>query len=66
MVSRRDVQVVVENVKPFLFRTGPDSLKRMRLYLTSGRQGIGKVKKKLILLELVAYRQCRFSFEIVS
>ncbi|KAL0647640.1 hypothetical protein Bca4012_045931 [Brassica carinata] len=43
MVSRRDVQVVVENVKPFLFRTGPDSLKRMSLYLTSGRQGIGKV-----------------------
>ncbi|CAG7911008.1 hypothetical protein BRARA_J01779 [Brassica rapa] len=43
MVSRRDVQVVVENVKPFLFRTGADSLKRMRLYLTSGRQGIGKV-----------------------
>lgn len=47
MVSRRDVQVVVENVKPFLFRTGADSLKRMRLYLTSGRQGIGKVKKNL-------------------
>ena len=67
MVSRRDVQVVVENVKPFLFRTGPDSLKRMSLYLTSGRQGIGKVKKKrLILLELVAYRQSRFSVEIVS
>ncbi|KAL0735649.1 hypothetical protein Bca4012_011859 [Brassica carinata] len=43
MVSRRDVQVVVENGKPFLFRTGPDSLKRMSLYLTSDRQGIGKV-----------------------
>ena len=36
MVSRRDVEVVVENGKPFLFRTGQDSLKRMSLYLTSG------------------------------
>ncbi|XP_009131608.1 zinc finger protein VAR3, chloroplastic [Brassica rapa] len=36
MVSRRDVEVVVENGKPFLFREGPDSLKRMSLYLTSG------------------------------
>ncbi|KAG2300271.1 hypothetical protein Bca52824_036743 [Brassica carinata] len=43
MLSMRDVQVVVENMKPFLFRTGPDSLKRMSLYLASGRQGIGKV-----------------------
>ncbi|CAN6975087.1 hypothetical protein Bca4012_000770 [Brassica carinata] len=36
MVSRRDVEVVVENGKPFLFREGQDSLKRMSLYLTSG------------------------------
>ncbi|KAL1195507.1 Zinc finger protein VAR3 [Cardamine amara subsp. amara] len=43
MLSRRDVEVVVENGKPFLFRTGPDSLKRMSLYLRSGHQGIGKV-----------------------
>lgn len=43
MVSRRDVEVVVENVKPFLFRTGPDSLKRMSLYLRSGRQGVGNI-----------------------
>ncbi|KAG7551020.1 Zinc finger RanBP2-type [Arabidopsis thaliana x Arabidopsis arenosa] len=43
MLSRRDVEVVVENGKPFLFRTGPDSLKRMSLYLRSGRQGIGKM-----------------------
>ncbi|KAJ4882588.1 hypothetical protein Rs2_32681 [Raphanus sativus] len=43
MVSRRDVQVVVENVKPLLFRIVPDSLERMSLYLTSvGPQGIGK------------------------
>ncbi|KAJ0261111.1 Zinc finger protein VAR3 [Hirschfeldia incana] len=41
MVSRRDVEVVVENGKPFLFKTGPDSLKRLSLYLTSGRQGVG-------------------------
>lgn len=43
MLSRRDIEVVVENGKPFLFRTGPDSLKRMSLYLRSGHQGIGKV-----------------------
>ncbi|XP_024012246.1 zinc finger protein VAR3, chloroplastic isoform X2 [Eutrema salsugineum] len=43
MLSRRDVEVVVENGKPFLFRTGPDSLKKMSLYLRSGHQGIGKV-----------------------
>lgn len=43
MLSKRDVEVVVENGKPFLFRTGPDSLKRLSLYLRSGRQGIGKV-----------------------
>lgn len=36
MVSRRDVEVVVESGKPFLFRKGQDSLKRMSLYLTSG------------------------------
>lgn len=55
MVSRRDVEVVVENVKSLLFRTGPDSLKRMSLYLRSGRQGVGNVssilsgKKKRLL-----------------
>uniref|UniRef100_A0A1J3K747 Zinc finger protein VAR3, chloroplastic n=1 Tax=Noccaea caerulescens TaxID=107243 RepID=A0A1J3K747_NOCCA len=43
MLSRRDVEVVVENGKPFLFKTGPDSLNKMSLYLTSGRQGIGKI-----------------------
>ncbi|KAF8085430.1 hypothetical protein N665_0667s0026 [Sinapis alba] len=43
MVSRRDVEVVVENGKPFLFRTGPDSLKRLSLYLKSGRQGVGNI-----------------------
>ncbi|KAL0843245.1 hypothetical protein Bca101_016490 [Brassica carinata] len=43
MVSRRDVEVVVENGKPFLFRTGPDSLKRMSLYLRSGRQSVGNI-----------------------
>ncbi|KAG2333732.1 hypothetical protein Bca52824_004912 [Brassica carinata] len=43
MVSRRDVEVVVENGKPFLFRTGPDSLKGMSLYLRSGRQGVGNI-----------------------
>ncbi|KAG7609561.1 Zinc finger RanBP2-type [Arabidopsis suecica] len=43
MLSRRDVEVMVENGKPFLFRTGPDSLKRMGLYLRSGRQGTGKM-----------------------
>lgn len=43
MLSRRDVEVVVENGKPFLFKTGPGSLNKMSLYLTSGRQGIGKV-----------------------
>ncbi|CAH8381410.1 unnamed protein product [Eruca vesicaria subsp. sativa] len=37
MVSRRDVEVVVENVKPFVFRKGQDSLKRMSVYLRSGR-----------------------------
>lgn len=35
--------MVVENGKPFLFRTGPDSLRKLSLYLRSGRQGIGKV-----------------------
>ncbi|CAH2072492.1 unnamed protein product [Thlaspi arvense] len=43
MLSRRDVEVVVENGKPFLFTTGPDSLKKMSLYLRSGPQGIGKI-----------------------
>ncbi|CAA7061454.1 unnamed protein product [Microthlaspi erraticum] len=43
MLSRRDVEVVVENGKPFLFKTGPDSLKKMSLYLTSGPQGIVKI-----------------------
>lgn len=39
--------MVVENVKPLLFRIVPDSLERMSLYLTSvGPQGIGKVLKK--------------------
>ncbi|KFK26004.1 hypothetical protein AALP_AA8G190300 [Arabis alpina] len=43
ILSKRDVQVVVENGKPFLFRTGTDSLKKMSLYLTSSSQGIGKI-----------------------
>ncbi|XP_010420507.1 PREDICTED: zinc finger protein VAR3, chloroplastic [Camelina sativa] len=42
MLSRRDVEVVVNNGKPFLFRSGPDSLRRLSLYLRSGI-GIGKI-----------------------
>ncbi|CAN8300379.1 unnamed protein product [Cochlearia groenlandica] len=44
MLSRRDIEVVVEKGKPFLFRTGPDSLKKMSLYIRSGRQILDKDK----------------------
>jgi len=61
MLSRRDVEVLVENGKPFLFKTGPDSLKRMSLYLRSGLQGIGKVSSifwQMLSLLLVNARLC--------
>ncbi|CAN6811554.1 unnamed protein product [Brassica oleracea] len=56
MVSRRDVEVVVENGKPFLFRTGQDSLKRMSLYLTSGNiLGVDKANTVDLMRLLLSY-----------
>ncbi|XP_021807029.1 zinc finger protein VAR3, chloroplastic [Prunus avium] len=36
LLSRRDLEVVVENGTPFLFRNGDDSARRMRLFLSQG------------------------------
>ncbi|KAB2607698.1 zinc finger protein VAR3 [Pyrus ussuriensis x Pyrus communis] len=36
LLSRRDLEVVVENGTPFLFQNGDDSLRRMRLFLGQG------------------------------
>ncbi|KAM2976405.1 hypothetical protein FF2_013478 [Malus domestica] len=35
-LSRRDLEVVVENGTPFLFQNGDDSVRRMRLFLGQG------------------------------
>ncbi|KAF5725758.1 zinc finger protein VAR3 chloroplastic [Tripterygium wilfordii] len=35
MLSRKDIQVVVENVMPHLFKNGDESVRRMRLFLES-------------------------------
>lgn len=44
MVSRRDVEVVVENTTPFLFKNVEDSVRRMKSFLGNN------VRFKFVLL----------------
>lgn len=40
MLSRKDIEVIVEKGMPFLFKNGDDSGRRMRSFLGSGHSNV--------------------------
>lgn len=50
MLSRRDIEVVVENGTPFLFKNGDDSVRRMRLFLGNGDSNVSLISSNLLSL----------------
>lgn len=45
LLSKRDIQVLVENGTPFLFRNGDESARRMRLFLSDGANNVFGMEK---------------------
>ncbi|GAV76904.1 zf-RanBP domain-containing protein [Cephalotus follicularis] len=68
MVSRRDVEVVVQNGSPFLFKNGEESARRMRLFLDctqSNMVGTDKANTVDLMRFLLSYASTvTVSFEV--
>ena len=40
LLSRKEIEVVVQNGKPFLFKDGEESARRLRVFLDSGESNV--------------------------
>ncbi|XWS58588.1 hypothetical protein CRYUN_Cryun08bG0047200 [Craigia yunnanensis] len=45
LLSRKEIEVVVQNGKPFLFKNGEESARRLRVFLDSGESNVVDVDK---------------------
>ncbi|XVF56783.1 hypothetical protein PTKIN_Ptkin06aG0147800 [Pterospermum kingtungense] len=45
LLSRKDIEVVVQNGKPFLFKDGDESTRRLRVFLDNGESNVADVDK---------------------
>lgn len=53
MLSKKDIEVIVENGSPLVFRNGDNSIRRMRSFLNGSESNVSYLILKVIIFRAV-------------